>query len=332
LSQLDADLRRRLADFPSGRIRDRARKLLTAPSDSNRAALVTEYQQLAKLTTDATRGREVFSKKCANCHVIEGKGHPVGPDLASLADRSLGAILTAILDPNRAVEQKYVEYHVATTDGRQLVGMLRRETPGHVILAAAENREIMIPRGDVEEIKASTKSLMPEGLEKDLSRQEIADVIAYVQMQKPAAKSFFGNDPRTIAANEDGTLELLANAASVHGPTLQYEAQYGNLGIWKSTADFGVFRGKASKAGKHRVTLLYAAPQEIAGNRFQIELAGKALQGSVLPTAGWNDYRPRDAGVLELPAGEFELTVRSQGEIKGALFDLRAITLAPVEQ
>lgn len=330
--QLDADLRRRLTEFPSTKVRERARALLQVNDDSSRAAVVNEFQEVSKLTADATKGREIFSKKCGNCHVSEGKGHPVGPDLASLADRSFQTILTAILDPNRAVEQKYVEYLVATTDGRQLVGMLRRETPGHVVLAAAENREILIARSDVEEMRASTKSLMPEGLEKDLSRQELADVIAYVQMQKPPAKSFFGNEPRVISANEQGVLELPANSASVHGPTLQYEAQYGNLGIWKSAADYGVFRGKTAKAGKYRMTLLYAAPAEIAGNRFRVEGAGKPIEGEVLATSGWNDYRPRDAGLIELPEGEFELTVRSAAEIKTALFDLRAVTLVPLAQ
>jgi putative heme-binding domain-containing protein len=252
--------------------------------------------------------------------------------LASLADRSAGTILIALLDPNRAVEQKYVEYFVATTDGRQLVGMLRRETPGHVILAAAENREMTIPRGEIEEIRASTKSLMPEGLEKDVSRQEIADIIAYVQAIKPAAKSFFGNEPRSIAADEQGKFVIPANAASVHGPSLAYEAQYGNLGMWKSLADFGVFRGVVSEAGQYRVTLLYAAPPEIAGNRFRLESAIGKLEGDVIATTGWNDYHPRDAGIVELPKGEFELTVRSAGPIKNALFDLRAITLVPVEK
>lgn len=331
-SQFDADLRRRLVEFPSANIRDRAKELLAAPGDANRAALVNEYQDVAKLTGSATKGLEVFTKKCGTCHVVEGKGHPVGPDLASLADRSAETILTALLDPNRAVEQKYVEYLVATNDGRQLVGMLRRETPGHVILVAAENREMTIPRGEIEQMRASTKSLMPEGLEKDISKQDIADVIAYVQAIKPAAKSFFGNEPRAIAADEQGNIVIPANAASVYGPSLAYQAQYGNLGQWRSPADFGVFRGAAPSPGKYRVTLLYAAPPEIAGNRFQIRAGARNLEGEILATTGWNDYHPRDAGIVELPKGEFELTIRSAGPIKGALFDLRSVTLVPLEK
>lgn len=331
-AQLDADLRRRLVESPVAKTRERAKLLFSHDGDTTRAVLLEQFKDVAALTASASKGREVFTKKCGNCHVVEGKGHPVGPDLASLADRSLNTILTAILDPNRAVEQKYLEYQVATTDGRQLVGMLRRETPGHVILAAAENRELVIPRSEVEEMRASTKSLMPEGLEKDLTKQEIADVIAYVQMQAPPAKSFFGNEPRTIAANTQGVFEMPANSASIYGPTIQYEAQYGNLGIWRSAADYGVFRGATAKAGKYRVTLLYAAPAEIAGNRYSLSCGAAKLEGEVQVTTGWNDYRPRDAGILALPQGAFELTVRSVGEIKGALFDLRAITLVPVPE
>lgn len=328
--QLDADLRRRLVEHPNEAIRNRAAALLSAPGDADRAALVASYQDVIEMQGDAGRGREVFARKCATCHVAEGKGHAVGPDLASLADRSAPTLLVAILDPNRAVEQKYVEYLVAVADGRQLVGMLRRETPGHVVLAAAENREITIARGDIEEIRASTKSLMPEGLEKEITKQELADLITFVQQQKPPAKSFFGNSPRTIAADEQGVLTLPADSASVHGPSLQYEPQYGNLGQWTSPADFGVFRGRIAKAGRYQVTLLYSAPPDVAGNRYRVECGEAALEGAVLASSGWTDYRPRDAGILELPAGEFELTVRSAGEIKGALFDLRAITLTPV--
>ena len=329
--QLDVDLRRRLVEYPSLPIRDRAKALLSTPSDANRTAIVGAYQEVAKLSGSEEKGRELFvSKKCANCHVAEGKGHSVGPDLASLADRSANTLLIAIFDPNRAVEQKYVEYLVATTDGRQLVGMLRRETPGHVILAAAENREFTISRGEIEEMRASTKSLMPEGLEKDLSKQEVADLIAFIQTQRPPAKSFFGNEPTLVMANEEGKLEMTASTASVHGPSLAYEAQYGNLGLWTSPADFGVFRGGTREGGKFRVTLLYAAPAEVAGNRFQIETTQGSVQGEVQASNGWNDYRLRDAGILALPKGEFELTVRSSGPIKGALFDLRAIYLIPI--
>src|SRR5439155_20434043 len=103
-------------------------------------------------TGDPTRGKAAFAKRCANCHKLEGAGSAVGPDLAPLVSRPADYLLTSILDPNRAVEDRYLEYVALTTDGRQLTGILLEETGSSLTLAAPEGKKFTIPRGELEQI------------------------------------------------------------------------------------------------------------------------------------------------------------------------------------
>src|SRR5690606_31425740 len=121
--------------------------------------------------------------------------HPVGPDLAALTNRSPEALLIAVLDPNRAVEDKFVNYVAITNDGRQFTGILREETSGSLTLEGPDGKKHVILRKDLEVLAATGKSLMPEGMEKDLSPTDLADVLAYLGGIGPPPKSFPGNRP-----------------------------------------------------------------------------------------------------------------------------------------
>jgi putative heme-binding domain-containing protein len=104
----------------------------------------------------------------------------VGPGLETITDRSPEAFLSAILDPNRAFESKYASYTVATTDGRVLEGLIAAETSSGITLRRQEGKEDALLREEIEEMAASGQSLMPEGLEKDMTPRELADVVAYL--------------------------------------------------------------------------------------------------------------------------------------------------------
>ena len=136
-----------------------------------------------------TAAKRRFTKRCANCHQLEGAGHAVGPDLAPLTHRPAEYLLTAILDPNRAVEDRYVEYVALTTDGRQLTGILLEETGASLTLAAPEGKQVVLPRGELEQLKSSGKSLMPEGIERDVPPAEMTDILAYLRADGAAAEA-----------------------------------------------------------------------------------------------------------------------------------------------
>ena len=159
-------------------------------------------------TGDAKRGAEGFRKSCAACHQLGGVGNAVGPDLASLGDKSPPALLIAILDPNRAVEARYVGYTAITKGGRTYSGVLAAETGNSITLVGADGKKIDILRSDLDELSSTGKSAMPEGLEKEIKPQEMADLIAHVRSQgpQPKRKVFAGNKPELVRPAGDGSL------------------------------------------------------------------------------------------------------------------------------
>ena len=133
-------------------------------------------------TNDSIRGKGVFKKTCATCHRLENEGIEVGPDLLSaLRNKTRDTLLVDILDPSREVDPRYINYSVTTKAGRAFTGMIAAETASSITLRRAEKAEDTILRSQIDEIQASAKSLMPDGLEMQLSKQDLADVIAYLQ-------------------------------------------------------------------------------------------------------------------------------------------------------
>ncbi len=124
---------------------------------------------------------KVFEKTCSKCHRINGKGHEVGPDLSDVRNRSKLALLYDILDPNSKVEPRFTAYTIATVDGKVFNGLIVSETAEAVVLRMAEGKEQTIGRGEIEVIRASEVSLMPEGVEKDIKPQDMADLLEFLK-------------------------------------------------------------------------------------------------------------------------------------------------------
>jgi len=181
VGEIDAAMRQRLLTTRDAAIRTRLEKVFTSGTSADRSAVMEAFQPALKLTSDAGRGALVFGKKCATCHKQGGVGHEVGPNLASLTMRTPESLFTAILDPSAAVEGKYLNFVVATTSGRSVIGMLSTETGSSITLLAAEGKSEAVLRTDIEELRSTGKSLMPDGVEKDLTHQDLADVIEYVK-------------------------------------------------------------------------------------------------------------------------------------------------------
>jgi len=177
--ELPADRREQLRIHPDPAIRDLASKLFEAAS-ADRLKVVAEYEP-ALDSGDAERGLAVFRKTCAQCHKFGKEGALVGPQLVSVKNKSPRDLLLAILDPNREALPQYMNYTVATDDGRLFTGILVSETDSSVTLRKAEGKEDVIPREQIELMRSTGQSLMPVGLEKDLTPQDIADVIAWIK-------------------------------------------------------------------------------------------------------------------------------------------------------
>jgi putative heme-binding domain-containing protein len=123
----------------------------------------------------------LYVKHCSSCHKLAGTGGEIGPDLTALADKPVDYLLTAILDPNRAVEPRYLTYVAQTKSGLTLIGILAGESGNRITLLGADGKPQEVLRSDLEGLFSTGRSMMPEGLEKDLKPQEIADLLAHLR-------------------------------------------------------------------------------------------------------------------------------------------------------
>jgi putative membrane-bound dehydrogenase-like protein len=161
-------------------IRKRAAPLLAKIKLGRRQDVIDSYRSVLSTEGDRSRGRQVFQKICASCHRLEGVGYEIGPSLASFRNRGPEAILVNVLDPNREVNPQYVNYVLITNDGRSMTGMLAAETATSVTLKRAEDVTDTVPRSDIEQLRSSSLSIMPEGLEKQIDPAAMADLLAYL--------------------------------------------------------------------------------------------------------------------------------------------------------
>ncbi len=169
----------KLLTHSNGEIREQAAKLLSAAS-SDRQKIIKDFATVNELKGDVGKGAGLFQKNCAVCHRFRGEGNSIGPDLGSVGDKSVPAMLVSILDPNRAVEARYLSYTARTKNDREISGVIAAETPNSLTLRTAGGTEEVVLRNDLKELTSSSLSLMPEGFEKTLMPQDLADLIAYL--------------------------------------------------------------------------------------------------------------------------------------------------------
>jgi putative heme-binding domain-containing protein len=181
---LDSSRIQQLRQFRDTALRERAEKLLATALPARRQEVVEAYRQALSLAGDRARGRELFKKNCAACHRVEGVGTEIGPNLIAMQNRGPEAILVNVLDPNREVNPQFVNYVVQTDDGRSLTGLISAETATSVTLLRAEGQTDTVLRINIELLQSTGLSIMPEGLEKQLDPQALADVIAYLMGAK----------------------------------------------------------------------------------------------------------------------------------------------------
>ena len=180
-AELDTAARLALDRLPDAAQRERAATILAKAAPPPRGEVIQAFQSSLTLPANARRGAELFAKNCQTCHERQGKGHRVGPDLSSVASRPASALLHDILDPNRNLSPDYVNFLVVTKQGKVLSGLLVEETATSLKLKHADAAEETILRSEVDELRSSGRSLMPEGLEQVLGAQGLADLLAFLR-------------------------------------------------------------------------------------------------------------------------------------------------------
>ncbi|MEZ6053266.1 MAG: HEAT repeat domain-containing protein [Planctomycetaceae bacterium] len=181
IAQLDLTQRDLLIKSEDDEVRRLADELLGDTVTASRAAVLAEYQQALELSADVSRGSRIFREQCSICHRLDNVGYELGPNLASTASRDPQALLTHILTPNQYVLPNYESYVVVDTNGRVFTGILTSQSATSVTLKREENKTETILRTNIDVLKGTGKSMMPEGLEQKIDKQSMADLIAFLQ-------------------------------------------------------------------------------------------------------------------------------------------------------
>jgi putative membrane-bound dehydrogenase-like protein len=148
---------------------------------------VTELQSILD-GGDADKGKVVFFSgrvACSACHTVNGQGGRVGPELSKIGGiRAPVDLLESVVYPSATIVRGYETYIVQTKDGRTITGLMARDTADAVYLQTAERTEVRVPRGAIDSISPGKQSIMPQGLEGKMTRDELRDVIAYLKSLK----------------------------------------------------------------------------------------------------------------------------------------------------
>ncbi len=182
-SDLALDQKQALQSHPDQKVRQLAGTIMSASGGApnpDRQRVLEELMPLCDQSGDVARGKAAFKKHCGTCHVHSGEGGNVGPNLTGMAVHPKKELLLNIVDPSRSVEGNYRQYTLLTVDGQVINGLLAAESRSAVELIDAQAKRHAVAREDIEELKASNKSLMPEGFEKQMTKEEIVDLLEFM--------------------------------------------------------------------------------------------------------------------------------------------------------
>lgn len=154
----------------------------------DREQLMDKYRKMlsgdALANASPGRGRAVYEKTCAACHLLYGSGGKIGPDLTGSNRANLDYILLNSVDPSYDVPEGYRMINILTVDDRVINGVLAREDDARIVLKTVEQPELIIAKEDIVTRRVSPKSMMPEGQFEALKKQEIIDLVKYLQTRE----------------------------------------------------------------------------------------------------------------------------------------------------
>lgn len=178
---IDPSTRNNLQDHREEAIKTKARALFADVKTVDRKQVYEELKDCLTLAPQSNSGAQVFKDLCAQCHKFNNVGYDVGPDLTSIRSQPNEAILMHILNPNWILEQGFESYTVETSELETYTGIIKAQNESSISLRCPQGIEKTIARTDITAIKTASKSLMPEELEKGMTKQQMRDLIAYLR-------------------------------------------------------------------------------------------------------------------------------------------------------
>jgi putative heme-binding domain-containing protein len=170
---------------PAVEIRDLFERFIPEGERIKRLGDVVDRPSILSIRGDVARGRAVFTTnpaaQCKTCHKAGDVGEAVGPDLTKIGSKyDRAALLDQILEPSRTIDPQYVSYLMETKDGRVLTGLVVEKSAREVVLKDAQGKTVRVPGTEVEQLVPQSRSLMPELLLRDLTAQQVADLLEYL--------------------------------------------------------------------------------------------------------------------------------------------------------
>ena len=181
VGDLDVALAGRLRSYGDRNLMARANRVLGKPPSSDRSGLVSDMLGKLSQRGDVVNGEKIFVEHCAVCHRATATKPLVGPPLENLSNWTQQQWVVAILDPNRAIEPKYQQYALLTNDGQTLAGLVEDRSSHSLTIAAADGRRHEVKLSEIDQLKSSGTSLMPEGLETKLTPSAFDDLLAFLR-------------------------------------------------------------------------------------------------------------------------------------------------------
>jgi putative heme-binding domain-containing protein len=188
-SWLTADVVQRMSLFPNSRASTLIQKHWPDHKSTSFDELRKEIQRIADILPGGVgqpkAGKAIYAQQCSKCHRLFGQGGSVGPDLTAFNRNDIQAMLLSIVLPGAEIREGYDSYLVLTTDGRALTGTLAEQDAQTVTLRSPDDALLAIPRDEIDEMTIPKHSIMPDGLLKSYSDQELRDLFAYLRMTQP---------------------------------------------------------------------------------------------------------------------------------------------------
>jgi putative membrane-bound dehydrogenase-like protein len=178
---IDPVSRRRLTGHKNAELKARAAAVFSGVETLDRSAVYEDYKSIFGLTPDSVAGREVFKNNCAQCHKFSEDGYDVGPDLTGIRSQPRESILLHIIKPNSEVLAGYEGFVVETADFESFSGIIVAENESTLTVRGPLGVENTIERDNIEMMSSASLSLMPEELEKAMTKQEMRDLIGFLK-------------------------------------------------------------------------------------------------------------------------------------------------------
>jgi putative membrane-bound dehydrogenase-like protein len=277
---------------------------------------------------NATRGALVYQEHCAACHQLAGKGHSVGPALDAVVSKPRHYLWQEILDPNRNRDRRYEQFVAESEDGSIDSGILE-ETPTSITLRQASGKTKVILRSELVTLKSTNRSLMPEGMDRLITPQQLADLLEFLQRQQMPWKVFEGNQPKTVTAKIFDPVVLRAAEAEIRGKEILFEPPLQNVGYWHHAEDSVSWTLLTAERGLWDLYLEYACASGVDGQTLAVSVGQQQWTVPIAQTGQWSAYRSLKIGTVELDAAEHRMVLQAGSPLRGPLLDLRAIHLIP---